>query len=206
MTKNKTITNTISDNTFSTNAIAELFSVSDRTIRNWCDEGMPKKSHGRFNIIDCFNWWNENLNKATKKEETARERYWMAKAEREELAVKKLLESVIEKEDLEQEWCKRIQEIIKGLSSQEAIFPDLLTDKPKEYIRKKVQEYNHKLRANYSRYGKYTPVEMKEIKKTRKRTTKKTNIKKTTKKVATKDIKTTAKKTPKVTTKKSVKK
>lgn len=143
----------------STNALAEFLGVTDRTIRNYCDDGLPKISNGKFNFLDAFAWWNENINKpASDKEEKARERYWAAKAEREELVVEDLKGQVIKKSELYPMWVARIQEIAKGLESQERIFPTVLEMKSGPEIAKIVADYNYKLRDNYARDGQYTPV------------------------------------------------
>lgn len=143
----------------STAALAELWGVTDRTVRNYCDDGLPKISNGKFNFLEAFAWWNENINKpASDKEEKAREKYWAAKAEREELVVADLKGQVIKKSELYPMWTFRVQEIVKGLESQERIFPTLLEMKPGAEIAKIVADYNYKLRENYARDGKYTPV------------------------------------------------
>lgn len=155
----KTLT-TFKGATVSTLALAELFGVSDRTIRNYCDDGLPKISNGKFNLLEAFAWWQENMNKPTSdKEEKARERYWSAKADREELSVKKLQESVLDKADLDVVWTNRVIEVVKGLESQETILPTILENKKAPEIRKIIADYNRKLRLNYARDGKYTPVE-----------------------------------------------
>lgn len=143
----------------STSALAEFLGVTDRTIRNYCEDGLPKISTGKFNFLEAFAWWNENINKpASDKEEKAREKYWNAKAEREELVVEDLKGQVIKKSDLFPVWIARVQEVVKGLESQERIFPTILEMKSSPEIAKIVEDYNRKLREGYARDGKFTPV------------------------------------------------
>lgn len=140
-------------------ALGEVFGVAERTIRRWRDDGLPEAGPGKFSLPECFAWWQENINKpGSAKEEKSRERYWNAKAEREELAVKKLAESVLDRSDLQAVWCQRLSEVIRGLESQEHVFPALLANLPPAEIRKLVEDYNRKLREGYARAGKYTPV------------------------------------------------
>jgi phage terminase Nu1 subunit (DNA packaging protein) len=159
MTKPKAPITSIVNMIFSASAVAEFFGVAPRTIRHWVSEGMPKIGHGKFNLMECFAWWNENMNNSSSAtEEKARERYWIAKARREEHQVKVLEDSVLDKEKLETEWCKRVQELVKGLDSQASVFPPLCAKKDEKTIKKIIEEYNYKLRSNYARYGKFTPV------------------------------------------------
>ncbi len=149
---------------FTAASVGQFFGVADRTIRQWVSEGMPRAAHGKYNLIDCFAWWQENINKpASGAEADARERYWFAKADREELAVKQLQDKVIERSEVEKEWCFRLQEVIKGIESQEVVFPDLFAGKSKDEIRDLVKKYNRRLRENYAREGRFTPVKMPEI-------------------------------------------
>lgn len=160
MARIKNLIRSLNDYTLTALAVAEFFGVSDRTVRNWRDDGMPRSSSSKYNLGECFVWWQENINKAgSEKEEKSRERYWDAKARREELQVKKLEESVLDKAELEQVWCDRLTEVVRGLEAQEHILPALLENAKAPQIRKRIVEYNNKLRANYARYGKYTPVE-----------------------------------------------
>lgn len=143
-----------------TSAIAGFFGVSSKTIAAWVADGMPKKSYGKFNLFEAFVWWQENINKPNSdKEEKARERYWQAKADREELAVAELKNAVIKKSELYPLWTARVQEVVRGLESQERIFPVILVGKTGDEISEIVADYNRKLRENYARDGKYTPVE-----------------------------------------------
>lgn len=155
----KIIIKTFTDTILTAPALAEIFGVTDRTIRNWREDGMPEAAPGKYSVVECFAWWQENINKpGSDKEAKSRERYWSAKAEREELAVKKLQESVLDRSDLQAVWCQRLSEVIRGLESQEHVFPALLANLPPSEIRRLVEDYNRKLREGYARAGKYTPV------------------------------------------------
>jgi len=141
--------------TVSTSELALFFSVSSKTIAAWVKMGMPKLKYGQFDIYASFAWWIENINKpSSDKEEKARERYWQARAEREEISVKQLAQTVMSREEVEAGWTFRLKEMILGLESLPAIFPDDSRE------RKILREYIHRLRDNYARTGKYTPVVM----------------------------------------------
>jgi len=158
MGSKKAITS-ITGEVYTGSAVAELFGVTDRTIRNWRAEGMPEAADGKYRLHECFAWWLENINKpSSDKEEKARERYWQAKASREEHAVKILIGESIARDQVEKEWCARLIEVVRGLESQISVFPSLLCDKTAEEIRDLVESYNRKLRENYARDGKFTPV------------------------------------------------
>ena len=158
MGSKKAITSVTAD-FYTGSAVAELFGVTDRTIRNWRNEGMPEAANGKYKLHECFAWWLENINKpSSDKEEKARERYWAAKANREEHAVKMLIGESIARDQVEKEWCGRLVEVIKGLDSQLSVFPSLLSNKTADEIRALVDDYNRKLRENYAREGKFTPV------------------------------------------------
>jgi len=155
----KTVVKSAINAIFTAPALGEVFGVAERTVRRWREDGMPEVGAGKFSLPECFTWWLENISKpGSAKEEKSRERYWNAKAEREELAVKKLTESVLERSELEAVWCQRLSEVVRGLESQEHIFPALLANRAPSEIQKLVEEYNRKLREGYARAGKYTPV------------------------------------------------
>jgi phage terminase Nu1 subunit (DNA packaging protein) len=142
-----------------TNLVAAFFDVTTMTLTNWQKMGLPKISRGKYDLRACFRWWDECVNKPkTKKEEKAREIYWQAKAEREQISVKQLSQTVMSREEVEAGWTFRLKEMILGLESIPAIFPD------KSQERKILNEYIYRLLDNYARAGKYMPVVMPELK------------------------------------------
>lgn len=40
---------------------AEYFKVSDQTVLNWVEKGMPKRSKGQYSLLDCTRWRLEQL-------------------------------------------------------------------------------------------------------------------------------------------------
>ncbi len=43
-----------------TKVLSSLFGVTDRTISNWVEEGMPKEGHGKFNLKNVMAWQRKN--------------------------------------------------------------------------------------------------------------------------------------------------
>ena len=72
--------------------MSKMFGVTVKTIAEWVKVGMPKKAFNSYDSELCLKWWQENIESAKEgggKVASARDRYWLAKAESEEIKVSK---------------------------------------------------------------------------------------------------------------------
>lgn len=83
-----------------------LWQVGPSTIRNYCQAGMPKITHGTYDVKACLDWWLDNIYKA--KNEAAddsmtehKRRYWKEKADEIAMSNENKRAGLIKRDDLE---------------------------------------------------------------------------------------------------------
>ena len=106
-----------------TTQLTKLFDVTKKSIAEWIKKGMPQISRGKFMVRDVVLWWLDNImaEKASEEEASARDRYWLAKAEGEEIKVsnlKKELASISEFEQQEAYRAAGLRGSLRGLTSR----------------------------------------------------------------------------------------
>lgn len=179
---------------------ARFFDVTTMTINNWLQLGFPKESKNTYDLKKCFTWWQENINQgSSKKEDDARERYWYAKAEGEEIKILRIKGELIKSEDVAHEFAQRAGDLKTTLRALKYRLSGLLAGKTQEEIMQILEQEIDEMLRNFCREGKYITSDKKNarvgvsVKKTAKNKTAGTRKKETSKTKATKNTKTTAK-------------
>lgn len=175
---------------FSAPAVAEFFGVAERTIRQWsASEGMPKATHGKYNLLDCFAWWNENINKpVSDTDASARERQSLAKAEILEYQLKEMKGELFPLKDYDEAWTNRAYELRQSLESAEFVLAPMLVDIPSESEAAEIiSKFFRRVLDSYCREGRFTRIVAEDkpeapapISKPKKKITDKKTAKKTT--------------------------
>ena len=148
----------------SASQLAILFDVTDRTITDWnVKKGCPKIGHGKFDMKAVLGWWLDNVYEAgqvSPDAENAKDRYWMAKAEHEEIKVATAKSRLISEEQIIQEWSDRLSEVTSGLVALSRRLPPMLDGKTKYEQMAIIDDEVWKLRDNFCRTGRFTPQEV----------------------------------------------
>jgi phage terminase Nu1 subunit (DNA packaging protein) len=126
--------------------------------------GCPKIRKAQWDLAAIIAWWAENIYEpkieAGEKDESlknARQKYWAAKAEKEEINVSQLKGELIPKKTLSDLWGSRVVEVKQGLLNLSDRLPPVLEGKTQPEIREVVHKEIIQLLEMYSRNGKYTP-------------------------------------------------
>lgn len=148
----------------STADLCKIFRVTAPTIGRWVQIGCPKLKRGVFLVSDVLYWWAENIYEAKleteEKDESlknARQRYWKAKAEKEEINIAQLKSELIPKKKLADLWGSRVVEVKQGLLNLADRLPPILESKTQPEIRAIVHKEVVQLLNMYSRESKNTP-------------------------------------------------
>ena len=178
--------------------IAMIFGISERQAYRWQNIGLPKEKGNLFDVKKCFKWWVDNIGVETSNKSTndARERYWAAKAESEEIRIARIKSELIKRDDVFSEFAQRASDLKTGLRALKYRLSGLLVGKDQDEIMNILGVEIDSMLRNFCRQGKYIEGEETPAKKTVK------TKKKTTKTKAKPKKKTTAKKS----TRKAVKK
>lgn len=150
-----------------TTTAAELFETTPKTISEWekaagKERKSFKVSYGVYHLRKLFSWWLENIYSPKQEGSTiqdARERYWNAKADGEEISVKKLRGELIPQEAVVDQWCKRVAEVKQGLLSLPVKLPPVLEGKRVAEMRGIIKGEVFRLLDGYAREGKYCPTD-----------------------------------------------
>lgn len=144
--------------------LCEIFDISPKTLSRWSQAGCPKLKKAQWNMGAVLEWWAENIYEAQLEREekdeslkNARQRYWKAKAEKEEINIAQLKGELILRKDLADLWGSRIVEVRQGLLNLADRLPPILIAKTQPEIRKIVHKEAVRLLEMYSRDSKYTP-------------------------------------------------
>ncbi len=146
----------------STSFVASLFGVSPQAVNSWVrDKACPKLGHGLFDCKAVLEWWLDNIHGgSTPETEDAKERYWLAKAEHEEIKVATLKGGLMPKSEIIPEWSARMAEVTTGLQALARRLPPMLDGKSKTEQQIIVEDQVWKLRDNYCRSGRFTPPQI----------------------------------------------
>ena len=140
-----------------------FFRVTPMTLSNWTKMGMPKVSRGRYDLKACFAWWQENMNKpASKKEEDSRERYWSAKADREEMARDEQRGDLIPRSIIANAWAERAALYRQGIEALEHRLPPRLEGKDLHEMRGILAQGGREILLDVLRSGTYTEEQQEE--------------------------------------------
>jgi len=140
--------------------LCEIFNVSNTTIANWANLGMPVYKRGNWIFKDIFGWWQENV-MASKAEEQDKDiaavklDYWREKARNEKLKADKTDGDLIDKKDVAKQWAARLIEVANGLSSLSMRLPPLLEGKTQSQMRGIIDREQKAIRNNYYRTGRF---------------------------------------------------
>lgn len=136
--------------------VAKFFDMSDRQIRRWVNLGMPKEDKGIYDLKKCFDWWKENITpQVTEEEKEIRKRYWMAKAEGEEIKVSRLKALLIPKEDIIGEFTQRASDLKTTLRALKYRLSGTLEGKNREEIMQILSTEIDEMLRNFCRTGSY---------------------------------------------------
>lgn len=144
-----------------TKMTAMFFSVSPRTLTNWNDKGCPKHSRGWWDIKKVMIWINKNNDDeslpARKLKAEAIYKELQAALKQKELDVKE--GDYIEKEEVKEEWVRRVIEVKKGLMALPQRIGSQVTDpETRSLIEGVCEDEIRELLGQYARSGKYTPT------------------------------------------------
>jgi len=127
------------------------------TISNWTKAGMPKASHGYYDILLAHDWWLDNINTDPADATTAdaRGRYWNAKAEEAEIKVSQIKGDLLPRGEVIEKWCERLAEFRQGCLSMPVRLPVLLEGKTAADMRKPIRDFACALLEGFARPGKH---------------------------------------------------
>lgn len=144
--------------------LCEIFDVNSKTLSRWSQAGCPKLKKDQWDLRVILEWWTENIYEprleTEEKDESlknARQRYWKAKAEREEINVSLIKGELIPKKELADLWGSRVVEVKQGLMNLADRLPPILEAKTQPEIRAIVHKEVVHLLNMYSRESKNTP-------------------------------------------------
>jgi phage terminase Nu1 subunit (DNA packaging protein) len=144
-----------------TKEIAEIFGVSDRTIRLWeTEKGCPKEAYGRWDPRAVLLWWLENVYDAGNDSEAiaaAKLLFWESRARTEKVKADLAENQVAPKEDYIKAWVWRVAEMSAGLGGLPTRLAPLVAMKPELEVRKTLDKEIWQIRDKFSRTGKFTP-------------------------------------------------
>lgn len=148
----------------SSSQLIEIFRINKQELSRWHQKGCPKIERGRWNLKKVIAWWVLNVYEVRLEREgideslkTARQKYWKAKAEKEEINVSIIKGELIPKEKLSEVWGSRIIEVRQGLLNLADRLPPVLEGKSQREIKSVVRQEMKRLLDIYSRDGEYTP-------------------------------------------------
>ena len=119
---------------------------------------MPKFSRGKYDLKACFNWWQEEINSSGSEEEQSnKDRYWAAKADKEEISRDLMKESVVTWEDIDPIWSERAAIYRSGIMALMYRLPPLLDGKDRHAMRGIVDDAGREILRGVLRGGKFTP-------------------------------------------------
>lgn len=141
--------------------IAEIFGVTDRSIRMWAGKGCPREGRGKWNVRDVLAWWLENIYKAdedTNESKKSKDQYWDAKARTETVKADVAEKESIKVKDFMEAWVWRLSEMSNGLGAIPMRISPLLAMKTETECRSILDMEIWKIRDKFARTGKFTPA------------------------------------------------
>lgn len=137
--------------------IAMIFGISERQAYRWQNIGLPKEKGNLFDVKKCFKWWVDNIGVETSNKSTndARERYWAAKAESEEIRIARIKGELIRSDDVFTEFAQRAGDLKTGLRALKYRLSGLLVGKDQDEIMNILGVEIDAMLRNFCREGKY---------------------------------------------------
>lgn len=147
----------------STKEIADVLQVTDRRVRQLVELGLPRQKEGEYLLFACIKFYISLLQKQRNESSEAKERILKAKAEQEEIEIRKLRGEIIEIEQMKQETMSIIQEFkyslfalpsklngrLEGKNKAEIYsILDIEIKKEVNNVAERLVEYANKCRAN----------------------------------------------------------
>jgi len=140
-------------------ALAGFFDVSAMQITRWRGLGMPMESRNKYDLKMVFAWWQENVIReasATQEEVDSRERYWSAKADKEEMSRDQIKGTLVLWTDILPQWSARASLYKMGIEALEHRLPQFLDGKDIHEMRGAIREAGDKILEQVLRDGKFT--------------------------------------------------
>lgn len=141
--------------------IAALFGVSSVAIGNWSKDGMPKAGRGLYSLKDCLDWWLEHKYApptVTDDEIDSRERYWSAKADKEEMSRDQAKGSLIPLKEVLAQWAWRAAELRTNLQALSSRLPQKVDGLDIHQSRAVIKKECADVLRTYCRDGRFTPA------------------------------------------------
>ena len=166
-----------------TKDLMAFFGVAQTTTSLWKSNGCPNAGHGKWNLKEVFDWWQDNImsSKVDDKDSTlsaVKLDYWRSKAEWEQIKVDKEKEELIPRKAIATMWATRLSEVSNGLQSLSMRLPPLLEGKSQPEMRTIIDNEQWQMRDNFCRKGRFCEQkEAKPVKKPKKKAAKKTKKK-----------------------------
>lgn len=137
--------------------LCRLFGVTDKTLCMWSRGNMPHVSRGVYDLYACFSWWDRTMNSGQETGTTkkSKERYWCAKADREEIDRDRARDELIPRAEVGQAWAWRVAEVAAGLAALATRLPPMLEGKTQPDMREIIGAEVRQLRESYARAGKH---------------------------------------------------
>ncbi len=145
----------------STKTCAIFFEITSATLSLWYKRGCPKISHGKWNLVEVFKWWQENIAELYENESgnlaDIKIHYWAAKAERERFELKIKQGQFASRRQIAAEWATRVESVTSGLEMLVDRLPPLLVGKRRREIAQILSAEIFRLRDAYATKGRYCP-------------------------------------------------
>lgn len=142
-------------------SVAVFFGVTYSTVANWASSGMPKVAKGVYDLKACFEWWLENVYKpptTTDGEIDSRERYWSAKADKEEMSRDQVKGSLISLPEVLSQWAWRAAELRTNLTALSSRLPQKVDGLDIHQSRAVIKKECADVLRTYCRDGRFTPA------------------------------------------------
>ena len=132
--------------------LASFFRVTIRTVTNWTNEGMPRISKGKYDLIQCFKWWRQRDKEIHTGE---RLRYLQAKTIAAEMKLEKLKADYIPASEVKDMFEKRCKDLEKSLKDFTEDLSRLLVNKQADEIQYIIGEKTDNLLRCFCKNGKF---------------------------------------------------
>lgn len=150
---------------------AAFFGVTMKTLADWVKKGCPREKQGKYNLYKVYAWKNQAviINEdgeaqalSLEAQKLKAEIEWKEKkAAQEAIKLAELEGKYFPKEEVEQEWAKRIIELKQGLLAWARTLPPELAGQDLRRIEKVLMDEVYELLETYARDGTYTPKQKK---------------------------------------------